>query len=148
MKAAGLKAFSEGANGQIEAPQAPTIFNWSDPRSGESIITMLHPRGYGMESHTNSALWDDDALGLGTVDLCPNASDTVSVTGFSEALVYAFKGDNQGPHFPEEVHTALGCVQKMFPGAEVAWSKASHDLDAVLVLGVWLDLRCLHRQIG
>jgi hypothetical protein len=45
MKKAGVLAFSEGVNGQVQPPSVPNIFNWTDPLSGESIVFLLHPRG-------------------------------------------------------------------------------------------------------
>jgi|EP01047_Picozoa_sp_COSAG01_P005438 hypothetical protein len=54
----GVLAFSEGCNAQIQPPSTPSsIFNWSDPASGQSVLMMLHPRGYGLEEQ-------DDATGL------------------------------------------------------------------------------------
>ena len=47
MRKHNVLAFSEGVNGQIQPPSLPPIFNWTDPLSGESIIVLLHPRGYG-----------------------------------------------------------------------------------------------------
>lgn len=48
MRSRGVLAFSEGCNAQIVPPQTPPIFNWTDTASGDSIIMMLHPRGYGV----------------------------------------------------------------------------------------------------
>ena len=48
MRSRGVLAFSEGCNAQITPPEVPPIFNWTDTASGESIIMMVHPRGYGV----------------------------------------------------------------------------------------------------
>eukprot|EP00663_Eupelagonemidae_sp_cell21sb_P003367 gene3367-6101_t len=47
MRDRGVVAFSEGANGMVQPPEVPPIFNWTDPASGASIVALVHPRGYG-----------------------------------------------------------------------------------------------------
>ena len=114
----GVLAFSEGCNAQIQPPQTPgPLFNWSDTASGTSVFMLLHPRGYGLEEQ-------DDETGLpllraGVGDPCPSSRDVVAVPGFSEALLYAFKDDNQGPPSPLEVAAFLACVREhtLFPPA-------------------------------
>ena len=49
-------------------------------------------------------------------------NDVVQVAGFNEALVYAFKSDNQGPPSAEEVGVILSCIRNasgvgLFPGS-------------------------------
>jgi hypothetical protein len=85
---------------------------------------MPHTASYGTtpEPSKTSPLWDAEDLGepeSGAPSKCPGPTDVVTVPGFDEALVYAFKGDNQGPQNAAEVKEAVGCVKKMFPTAEL-----------------------------
>ena len=100
---------------------------------------MLHPRGYGDTAprgfNTHSDVYDDDYLGLGSTDICPDASDVVTVDGFDEALVYAFKPDNQGPHYPYEASTTFSCVKKLFPDAEIIGSTFDDFISALVIHG-------------
>ena len=130
MRERGLVAFSEGCNAQIQPPSVPPIFNWTDTASGASIVMLLHPRGYGVSV---------DSVGEPTLDVdgeeeapdvCPGlqgsrgfgVNDVVQVPGFNEALVYAFKSDNQGPPSAAEVNVILSCIHNasgvgLFPGS-------------------------------
>ena len=144
MASQGLKAFSEGCNAQIQPPQTPgPIFNWSDSTSNTSVLMLLHPRGYGLSDLDDDGSDDDDddhhdddhvssgsdgpivgAPLVGVGDPCPTVHDVVTVPGFNEALVYAFKDDNQGPPAALEVALVLECINHgqngtgpLFPGA-------------------------------
>ena len=123
MRQRGVLALSEGCNAQIQPPDTPPIFNWTDTASGDSIIMMLHPRGYGVS--TDKTTGADGSAGRAAerasrrraeedapfVGQCPGlmpkrgfgVHDVVQVAGFNEALIYAFKSDNQGPPDAEEV---------------------------------------------
>ena len=43
----GIKAVSVGMNGVCPPPNVPKAFVWRDPPSGESILALFHPHGYG-----------------------------------------------------------------------------------------------------
>eukprot|EP01062_Namystynia_karyoxenos_P066629 TRINITY_DN60538_c0_g1_i1.p1 TRINITY_DN60538_c0_g1~~TRINITY_DN60538_c0_g1_i1.p1 ORF type:complete len:822 (+),score=209.81 TRINITY_DN60538_c0_g1_i1:75-2468(+) len=117
LRAANVTMLSEGMNGRIYPPNVPPAFVWRDrsaqspsggpspkgspygpvrPASGEDILAIWHPRGYG-------------PLG-----------DFVTVPGFAHALAYDWRGDNQGPPTStKEVKEAFAKVQTAFPGAKV-----------------------------
>ena len=126
MAKSGVKAFSEGCNAQIQPPQVPgPIFNWTDRASSSSIIMMLHPRGYGVSEGVAAY---SSGYAKPDPERCFNFQghgdwsihDVVTVAGFNEALVYAFKSDNQGPPDADEVHQMLNCTAMLFPaGAEL-----------------------------
>jgi hypothetical protein len=141
----GVKAFSEGCNAQIEPPQVPPIFNWTDEASGSSIVMMLHPRGYGVElaaaaPPAGEPVLDIDGEVEGPPQMCPGLqgsrefglNDVVQIAGFNEALVYAFKSDNQGPPDADEVATILRCIRNasgvgLFPGSSPQVVGSTYD---------------------
>eukprot|EP00756_Hemistasia_phaeocysticola_P048968 Hpha_TRINITY_DN23386_c0_g1::TRINITY_DN23386_c0_g1_i1::g.96862::m.96862 len=105
---------SEGMNGRIYPVNVPPAFVWRDGGvnsttdatstkrrpvgvpSQKEILAIWHPKGYG---------------GLG---------DYVTLPGFSHALAYDWRGDNQGPPTSEsDVESTYKRVQKDFPGAVV-----------------------------
>jgi hypothetical protein len=69
-----VTVFSNGVNGASTPPFVPRAFMWKDTTSGQSLPTLIHPYGYG-----------DIQL-----------EDAVIVPGLSHALVFAWRGDNQG----------------------------------------------------
>ena len=75
LKSNNVNGITIGCNGGSAPPAVPKIFNWKDSVSGEMIITMVHPGGYG---------------GI-------KLEDAVYVDNWNEALILAFKGDNAGP---------------------------------------------------
>ena len=99
------------------------IFNWVDEASDTKIVMIVHPRGYGFQQASNEAAYRSaggaggagaDAGGVGRGDPCPTVHDVVQVPGFSEALLYMFKDDNQGPPLPAEVTAAVACTAALF----------------------------------
>lgn len=57
---------------------------------------------------------DGAGIVVGHGDPCPSAQDVVVVPGVDEALVYAFKDDNQGPPSADEVRMVLNCTRHLF----------------------------------
>jgi hypothetical protein len=106
---------SVGANGGLMNAIVPTLFNWTDMATGTSAITLFHRGGYGSsgKSVKGASVRSSDN------ETCPDMSDAVVHSGFEEALVYAFRGDNAGPHSPSDVSVALACVENLFPNASV-----------------------------
>jgi hypothetical protein len=47
LKAAGVNTVSVGVNGASTPPTVPRAFVWRDELSGESVLAMWHPGGYG-----------------------------------------------------------------------------------------------------
>ena len=75
--AGGIQAITVGTNGACYPPQVPKAFVWKDPNSGQEILAMEHPGGYGGITRTDCV-------------------ETVS----GVALCFAFRTDNTGP--PED----------------------------------------------
>eukprot|EP01050_Picozoa_sp_SAG11_P017822 SAG11_NODE_2613_length_3172_cov_2.450700_2_plen_364_part_01 len=117
----GIKAFSEGCNAQIQPPQTPPIFNWTDLSSSTSVIMMLHQRGYGVAAGSGGSEQrrrrTEESLCAGLMGRGESLQDVVQVGGFNEALMYAFISDNQGPPLPGQVHTWLDCIANASGGA-------------------------------
>jgi hypothetical protein len=93
----GIRALSEGVNGASAPPALPKAYTWYDPTSGQSIIGMQHPGGYG---------------GI-------DVSDCVTVQGWDQALCMAFNGDNQGPQTLEQALQIYAQLRSEFPNADV-----------------------------
>ena len=120
----GVKAFSVGANDGSSAPAVPRAFVWRDPASKEDILALWHSHGYG---------------GYGT-------SDAVVVPGLDTALVFYWRGDNQGPaESVAEVLSTYADIQKTFPGTEVV--TAEFDDFVALLDGVRDKLPVLEQEI-
>ena len=66
LRAHNVSLVSVGVNGASMYPRVPKMFNWRDPVSGESVLAMWHPRGYGGYTH----------------------GEAVTAPGFQEALVH------------------------------------------------------------
>jgi len=113
---AGLQGFSIGSNGACQFSNVPPIFRWVDSGtspdfetingaesvkkpSGESIIGMFHGLGYG-------GLTDKNALPI------------VQIPGCDTVLIYAWRGDNQGPPgSAKEVQGNWETIRQWFPNA-------------------------------
>ena len=75
-----VNGISIGCNSGSAPPIVPKLFNWQDPVSDERMITMVHPNGYGGITLT----------------------DAVYISNWNEAIIFDFRGDNEGPpHFGE-----------------------------------------------
>ena len=89
----GVQGITVGSNPFIYPPQVPKAFLWEDPVSGESIIALEHPYGYG---------------GI-TIEDCVEAPNGV-------ALCFAFREDNSGPPYStDEVEYDFNFVRAEFP---------------------------------
>ena len=96
--AQGVSTISIGVNGASTPPFVPRAFLWNDTASGASMPTLVHPYGYGGIEY----------------------EDAVIVPGLDHALVFAWRGDNQGP--PDsvaEIEADFASVRQTFPGAAV-----------------------------
>ena len=81
---------------QIQPPQAPPIFNWTDEASGESIVMLLHPRGYGVSVAETLQSGAEPVRGIDGEEEAPavctglqgsrgfGVNDVVQVAGFNE----------------------------------------------------------------
>lgn len=63
-KKANISAVSIGANSRASTLNVPEVFRWSDPQSGEELIGIYHPKGYGGTDENSVAMIDgfDHAL--------------------------------------------------------------------------------------
>ncbi|KJE93927.1 hypothetical protein CAOG_004643 [Capsaspora owczarzaki ATCC 30864] len=92
-----VTALSIGANGASAPLGVPPAFVWEDVVSGDSIIGLYHPGGYG------------------GIEL----EDCVLVEGLDVALAMDWRGDNAGPAEVDEVLADLAHLQGIFPNANV-----------------------------
>ena len=124
---AGVTVFSEGVNGASTPPFVPRAFSWLDPNSKRSLVTLIHPYGYG-------------DIGI---------EDAVIVPGLSHALVFAWRGDNAGP--PEsidEIESNYATVRKEFPGARVFASTFDNFTSHLLAPDVVASLPVITAELG
>ena len=125
----GVVAFSEGKNTAVANPAVPSpIFNWTDLASGTSVIFMNHYQGYGAAADDDATVSTHDTLGL-------SLADTVTLRGFDEALVFAFRGDNGGPQTQTQVESNIAAVKNLFPNATVTGSTLDAFVSALLKHG-------------
>lgn len=118
LKEAGVTAMSEGMNGRMVMVNAPPVFNWHDPNSGEEMLTLWHWHGYG---------------GVG------DPGWLIRVPGSTHALAYVWRGDNAGPPIDaDEVVKNVASVKShplmaRFPKAQVITSTFEN------ISAVWAD---------
>lgn len=106
----GLRAVSVGVNGGSSFPDVPRAFMWSDAASGVSMPAMWHGLGYG---------------GIGF-------DDAVIVPGLSHALVFDWRGDNQGPYDnAPEAYQSWSSIAATFPNATIVTSTFDDWLDVL-----------------
>jgi len=98
----GVTLLEIGTNGGSTAAQAPPLFLWKDS-SGASLPMMYH-HDYGGMAH---------------------------VPGSDIVLVTVVRGDNSGPHKPEEIVRIHADLAAKFPNAEIVASSLSEMADAV-----------------
>jgi hypothetical protein len=102
LAAHGVKFLEIGVNGGSTPPQVPPLFLWKDP-SGASLPMMSH--------HEYGAI--------------------AVVPGAELALVTEVRGDNSGPHTPEEIAQIYADLSAQFPKAEIVASNLSEMADAL-----------------
>jgi hypothetical protein len=98
----GVTFLEIGVNGGSTAAELPPIFLWKDP-SGATLDVMYHWQ-YG---------------------------DTAIVPGSDLALVTEVRGDNSGPHTPEEIDAIHAKLQARFPNAEIRAASLSEMANAL-----------------
>lgn len=98
----GVKFLEIGVNGGSTPAEVPPLFLWKDP-SGASLAMMYHHE-YG---------------------------DTAVVPGADLALVTEVRGDNSGPHTPEEIEQIYARLSARFPKAEIVASNLSEMAEAL-----------------
>lgn len=106
-----ISAISIGVNSFSAPPAVPyPIFMWKDPISNESIITMLHANGYG---------------GIGI-------NDVVMIDNFSEAIIFAWNDDNQGPYSFHQIMEGWTLLNQEFPNAKIFGSTFEAYIDSLM----------------
>ena len=98
----GVTFLEIGVNGGSTAAQLPPIFLWKDP-SGASLPMMYH--------------WDYGGIAI--------------VPGSDLAVVTRVRGDNSGPHTPEEIAAIYADLAAWFPNAEITASNLSIMANAI-----------------
>ncbi len=124
----GVKAFTIGANDAVTAPAVPKIFNWIEPNSGENMIGMVHPGGYG---------------GI-------KRKDAVMIDGYNEVMVALVHGDNSLPSDVSEIEAALASLKIEFPEAKVITGSSFEDFIEPLLArpDVIATLPVIQREMG
>ena len=107
-------AITVGVNTACMPPAVPSAFKWVDPVSGQYVIGMWHPHGYGSQ--------------LGTID----ATDIVYVSGMSTALAFAIRSDNTGPPSVTEIYKNYENLKTLFPEAEIVASSYNEYVQELL----------------
>eukprot|EP01060_Flectonema_neradi_P008892 TRINITY_DN16358_c0_g1_i1.p1 TRINITY_DN16358_c0_g1~~TRINITY_DN16358_c0_g1_i1.p1 ORF type:complete len:787 (+),score=184.52 TRINITY_DN16358_c0_g1_i1:36-2396(+) len=143
----GVKAYSIGGNGRCNPPNVPQAFLWKDGSStekviapgskvssstGDQLLTFWHAYGYGQLSSTG--VWEPEN-GYDDNNSSPE-SPRLELPNFDEALIYAWKGDNQGPiGSKEEAESVWSFAKSHYPDAEIIASDLDAFSDAVLKAG-------------
>ncbi|CAD7700287.1 unnamed protein product [Ostreobium quekettii] len=99
----GVQALTVGVNKASMPPAVGPAFVWRDPGTGEEVLAMWHPHGYG------NVLKD----GIDSV---------VAVPGLPVALAFAIRGDNSGPPSIENVTSTYAVIKDLFPNARIVAS--------------------------
>ncbi len=91
LAAGGIRLLDIGVNAASTPPDVPDIFLWKDP-DGSSIAVLYHKYDYG---------------------------STLRVPGSNLAVSVNVRGDNSGPHTPEEIAAIYAQLRRQFPNAQV-----------------------------
>lgn len=101
------------------------LSRWEEPSSGESVIMLQHPGGYGD----------------GTTVVMPNGSST-------HAIHFLFNGDNAGPHTVAQVDARYTALRSAYPNAFVAGSTWDAFLSAIEDDGSTRSLPIVKKEEG
>jgi hypothetical protein len=126
--AAGVDAFSIGANGRIVPPLLAPAFRWTDSERNASALVWFHAFGYGHDPAVFSRRRGQDGPSPQPPYMSTNhGPEYVVIPGSPEALVYDWRGDNAGPPTSvEEVKSTWKVLHSWWPDAKIVAS----DLDA------------------
>jgi hypothetical protein len=102
LAAQGVTFLDIGVNDASTPAEVPPLFVWKDS-SGASLVVMYH-HGYG---------------------------GVVQVPGSSLAVAIVVRGDNSGPHTPEEIANIDAGLSRQFPGAEIVACNLTEIANAV-----------------
>jgi hypothetical protein len=102
LAAQGVKFLDIGVNGASTPAEVPPLFVWTDV-SGASLVVMYH-REYGA---------------------------VVRVPGSDLAIAIVVRGDNSGPHEPEEIVQICADLKRQFPNGEVVATNLTEIANAI-----------------
>lgn len=137
----GVKAVSVGENNAVAPPNVPNAFVWRDAPSGESVLALFHPKGYGRRRRRRRRLdgsyypsendEPDDGASIivnndGSVHI-DREKDCTTVPFSGVAICYAWNHDNQGPHTFTSANAIFDAAEKIFPQAVAVASDAFDD---------------------
>ncbi len=110
LAAAGVKLLDIGVNHASTPPDVPDVFLWQDHVAAEStaapssVVMLYHRLGYG---------------------------STLQIPGSDLAIDVEVRGDNSGPHTPEEIAAIYAGLRKQFPGATIHAASLTQVANAV-----------------
>ena len=122
---------------------------------------MSHVRCGSFEEQARHVDGEEDDPGLCSTPSADHGAvritDVVSLPGFKEALVYAFKSDNSGPPNAKQVADVLDCIYNsssglsgLFPGSspQVVGSTFDAFVSALLANPTAVNLPVVTQEIG
>lgn len=99
----GVRMLDIGVNAASTAPEVPDIFRWQDT-TGAELVMVYHRADYG---------------------------GTVVVPGAGIAYSMQVRGDNSGPHKPEEIDRIYSDLRAKFPGAKIIPASLTDVAEAI-----------------
>lgn len=87
----GIRLLDIGVNAASTPPDVPGVFLWKEP-SGKSLAVLYHRHDYG---------------------------SVVTIPGCGIAIDVEVRGDNSGPHTPQEIQAIYARLRAEFPGASI-----------------------------
>jgi uncharacterized protein DUF5054 len=102
LAAEGVKFLDIGVNGASTPAELPPLFNWKAP-GGASLVVMYHAQYSGV----------------------------TRVPGSDLAIAIVVRGDNKGPHTPEEIAKTYLDLQTQFPNAQITPTNLTEIANAV-----------------
>jgi hypothetical protein len=103
LAAQGVKFLDIGVNGGSTPAELPPIFNWRAP-GGATIVVMYHQQYSGV----------------------------TRVPGSDLAIAIVVRGDNKGPHAPEEIAKTYSDLKAQFPSAQIVPTNLTEIANATL----------------
>ena len=139
LRASGVRALSEGMNTRMVPVNVPPAFRWRDPVTNSSVFALWHWHGYG-------SIEKDSKPGETRRDPDPS----LRVPASSHALVYAWRGDNEGPPTGVlEILEVLSLAQRQFPTAtDVRLSTFDAFVSAVEAEGAVAKLPTIEKELA
>jgi hypothetical protein len=105
LRSAGIEMISIGVNGGSAPPDVPPVFRWLDTPSGQDIVVIFHPLGYGCDEKT-----------------CDQVSQASYVPGMSSVLIPWWEGDFHGPPSKSNADAVIASIRGTYPNAVIKYS--------------------------